>query len=96
MAGGLSPTTPIAPRALKVEGGRIVHVIFATDEGGVGGHKSLGDIGSLRAPDGTYLRLDYVTDVIQGYADQLKAPGKPSETAQALASLQQFFEMRPL
>lgn len=91
-----SPMTPIAPRALKVEDGRVVHVVTTDNHGVPTGHRSTGSTGSLVAPDGTYLRMDYVIDVIKGFADQLKAPGKPSETVIALANLQQFFEMRPL
>lgn len=104
--------TPISPRALKVEGGRVVHVVTTDKEGVPSGHRATGGSGSLVAPDGTYLRLDYVVDVLRGFEAQAQPVPEPRKAAKpapvpypdepvpapvvSLRDIIQFFEARPL
>lgn len=77
--------TPIQPRALKVEGGRVTHVQ----------HEGLpGETNALETPpDGTYLRLDYVTDVVNGLRAQHDSG---SDGERVLGGLLTFFQSRAL
>lgn len=83
---------PIQPRALKVEGGTVVHV-----QGGdvhLTGHRD--PTTGIPVPDGTYLHIDYVTEVIEGYEGQLRANGGSSALLGGFRGLREFFRMRAL
>lgn len=54
------PGSAVPTRAVKVEGGKIVHVISEHGEATSPRTSAVG----VDAPDGTYLRLDYIIDMI--------------------------------
>lgn len=62
-----APVGPTLVRALKVEGGKIVH---AMGEGGTATAPTTTAVG-VDAPDGTYLRLDYVQDLVRAGTEDL-------------------------
>lgn len=82
--------TPIQPLALKVEGGKVSHVQM---EGGDTAQHGVHAVG-LDAPDGTYLRLDYVLEVVQGLSSQIGADNPAA--FRALEGLADYFRQRAL
>lgn len=85
--------TPIQPRALKVESGHVTQV----QEEGLSQRPTYVADDSLSAPDGTYLRLDYVVEVLDGMRAQVKqAVEAPRDAERVLASLTTFFQSRAL
>lgn len=70
------PATQVVPmRAVKVIGGKIVHAISEHGEATSPRTTAVG----VDAPDGTYLRLDYVQDILARYAELGLPAGEAAE-----------------
>lgn len=75
-------TTPITTKALRVEGGRVVHVAGEGPE--MADALSMGMVHGMASPDGTYLRLDYVVEALRGMV--ARVPESPARTALVVAA----------
>lgn len=80
---------PIPIRAVKVQGGKITHALSEHGEATAPRTTAVG----VDAPDGTYLRLDYVLEVLRDLADQVNLD---SSSYRVLESLGGYFELREL
>lgn len=89
------PTPTAVPlRAVKVMSGKIVHAISEHGEATSPRTTAVG----VDAPDGVYLRMDFVTETLRRDVDNLRMTGddKYEAIANTLQSMAEFFEARTL